>query len=76
MESMEKRFESLLKELNFEKVLINNTVVFSRDGMYCKLTFIQMLESYVIEYAYSYDQAQKNLFEDGDLFSMFLDVEN
>jgi len=73
MELIENKIEALLKELNFEKETINNVLVFTRNGKYCKVTFIKKLESYVIEYADSYDEAEKNLFEDGDLYPISLD---
>jgi hypothetical protein len=73
MKSIEKKIEALFEELNFKKEIINNTPVFSRNGKYCKLTFIKKLESYVIEYADSYDEAEKNLFEDGDLYPKSMD---
>lgn len=70
MKSIEQKIEALLKELNYKKEIINNIPVYSRGGKYCKLTFIKKLESYVIEYADSYDEAEKNLFEDGDLHAV------
>ncbi|GAV15277.1 hypothetical protein [Paenibacillus sp. NAIST15-1] len=72
MNSIEKKIEGLFRELQFEKEILNNTNVFVRDGKYCRVTFIKTLESYVIEYADSYDEAEKNLFEDGDLFPVSL----
>lgn len=47
--------------------------VYESEGKYLKLTFINKLNSYVIEYADSYDEANKNLYEDGDLFPMTMD---
>lgn len=72
MNSIEKKIEGLFRELQFEKKILNNTNVFVQDGKYCRVTFIKTLESYVIEYADSYDEAEKNLFEDGDLFPLSL----
>jgi len=72
MNSIEKKIEGLFRELQFEKEILNNTNVFVLDGKYCRVTFIKTLESYVIEYADSYDEAEKNLFEDGDLFPLSL----
>jgi hypothetical protein len=70
MESTEKKIITMLKELNFMEEIINNTVVYTSEGKYLKLTFLKKLESYVIEYADSYDEADKNLFEDGDLYPL------
>ncbi|MEQ7053735.1 hypothetical protein ABN764_24155 [Paenibacillaceae sp. P-4] len=72
MNSIEKKIEGLFRELQFEKEILNNTNVFVHDGKYCRVTFIKTLESYVIEYADSFDEAEKNLFEDGDLFPLSL----
>ncbi|KUP20452.1 hypothetical protein [Paenibacillus sp. DMB5] len=66
----ETKIISLLKELNYKEVLINNTVVYTSKRKYLKLTFIRGLKSYVFEYADSYDEAEKNLFGDGDLFPL------
>ncbi|MNV77785.1 hypothetical protein D3C71_1712350 [compost metagenome] len=73
MESIENNIIALLSELNFKKVIINNCEVYESEGQYLKLTFLNKLKSYVIEYADSYDEAKKNLFEDGDLFSISMD---
>ena len=66
----ETKIISLLKELNYKEIISNNTVVYTSKGKYLKLTFIRSLKSYVLEYADSYDEAEKNLFEDGDLFPL------
>lgn len=73
METIENKISSLFKELNFKRKVINNSVVYESEGKYLKLTFINKLNSYVIEYADSYDEANKNLYEDGDLFPMTMD---
>ncbi|MNB92655.1 hypothetical protein D3C75_397600 [compost metagenome] len=73
MESIENEIIALLSELNFKKAIINNSEVYESEGQYLKLTFLNKLKSYVIEYADSYDEAKKNLFEDGDLFSISMD---
>lgn len=70
MKETETKIISLLKELNYKEIIINNTVVYTSKGKYLKLTFIRSLKSYVLEYADSYDEAEKNLFEDGDLFPL------
>ncbi|PZD93002.1 hypothetical protein DNH61_24750 [Paenibacillus sambharensis] len=73
METVENKIISLFKELNYKEKVINNSVVYESEGKYLKLTFINKLKSYVIEYADSYDEATKNLFEDGDLYPITMD---
>lgn len=73
METIENKIILLFKELNFKREVINNSVVYESEGKYLKLTFINKLKSYVIEYADSYDEATKNLFEDGDLYPITMD---
>lgn len=75
MESIENKIISLFKELNFKEEVINNSILYEYEGRYLKLTFINQLKSFVIEYADSYDEAKKNLFEDGDLYSITMDEE-
>ena len=70
---IENKIISLFKELNFKEEVINNFVVYEFEGKYLKLTFINKLKAYVIEYADSYDEANKNLFEDGDLYPITMD---
>ncbi|MCY9591351.1 hypothetical protein PC41400_08995 [Paenibacillus chitinolyticus] len=66
------KIERIFRDLKFEKELINDTFVFVCNGKYRKVTFIKKLESFVIEYADSYDEAEKNLYEDGDLYPISL----
>ncbi|MFE3573963.1 hypothetical protein [Lysinibacillus sp. NPDC059133] len=67
---LKKKIESLFEELGFKKVRVNSTTLFLHSGIYYKVTFIKGLKSYVIEFANSYDEANNNVFEDGDLYSM------
>lgn len=73
METIENKIISLFKELNFKEEIINNSVVYESEGKYLKLTFINKLKSFVIEYADNYNEAKKNLFEDGDLYPVTMD---
>ncbi len=63
------------KELNFNEEVINNSIVYEYEGRYFKISFINQLKSFVIEYADSYNEAIKNLFEDGDLYPITMDEE-
>ncbi|MFD1886475.1 hypothetical protein [Paenibacillus wenxiniae] len=73
MNTIENKIIALFKELNAKQEVINNAIVYRYAGKYLKLTFIHKLQSYVIEYADSYDEAYKNLFEDGDLHHITMD---
>lgn len=48
-------------------------MVYASEGKYLKITFLNNLESYVIEYADSYEDAKNNIFEDGDLYPILMD---
>lgn len=65
--SIEGKIKGLLKELNFKEIIIKNTTVYTTSEMYLKVNFLLNLKSYVLEYADNYEDAEKNLFEDGDL---------
>lgn len=69
----EKQIEQLFENLGFERILIKEDTVFNAEKLYCKLTFIETLRSYVIEYADSYEDAKNGLYEDGDLYAISLD---
>lgn len=73
MDSIKDKIIALLSDLNYKKRKINNFEVYESEGKYLKLTFLNSLESFVIEYADSYDGANKNLFEDGDLYPISMD---
>jgi len=66
------KIESLFQELNFETVIVNSTQLLLFGGTYYKITFVKGLNSYVIEFARSYDEAVKNIFEDGDVYPLSL----
>lgn len=65
---IELRIESLLRELDFETVIVNGIQMYTRSEEYYKITFIEQFQSYVIEYASNFEDAKKNIFEDGDLY--------
>lgn len=66
------RIYNLLEELGFKKEVINGVELYSYDKCYYKITYIERFKSFVIEYADSYDDAIKNMFWDGDLYSISL----
>lgn len=57
----------LFTELGCNKHVLNGQPVFEKEGVYYKLTFLKSQNSYVIETADSFDEAQKNRFEDDDI---------
>lgn len=69
---LQEKIESLFQELNFERVIVNGTSLLFHGGNYYKITFVKGLNSYVIEFARSYDEAVKNMFEDGDVYPISL----
>ncbi|MFC9775342.1 hypothetical protein [Paenibacillus chitinolyticus] len=69
---LQKKIEALFQELKFEKVIVNGIPLLFHGGVYYKITFVKGLNSYVIEFANSYDEALKNMFEDGDLYPISL----
>ncbi|MGG4194559.1 hypothetical protein ABEW50_13995 [Paenibacillus jamilae] len=65
---LQDKIESLFQELNFETVIVNGTQLLLHGDTYYKITFVKGLNSYVIEFASSYDEAVNNMFEDGDVY--------
>ncbi len=63
---------ALIQELNFEKVIVNGSTLLFYSGIYYKITLVKGLNSYVLEFATSYDEAVKNMFEDGDVYPISL----
>ena len=72
MDSIKERIEILLEELGFKKVNVNGNILYLYRGCYYKVTYIKGLKSFVIECASNYDEAQNNVFEDGDLYPISL----
>lgn len=70
--NIEMRIETLLKELGFEKVILNGTQMYKRSDKYYKFSFIEKYQSYVIECASNFEEAERNVFEDGDLYPLSL----
>lgn len=63
---------ALIQELNFEKAIVNGSTLLLHSGIYYKITLVKGLNSYVLEFATSYDEAVKNMFEDGDVYPISL----
>lgn len=69
---IQKRIDSLIQDLKFERINVNGIPLLFYNGVYYKITFVKGLDSYVIEFAKSYDEAIKNMFEDGDVYPVSL----
>ncbi|MGE6577827.1 hypothetical protein ACQKFM_23275 [Paenibacillus xylanexedens] len=65
---LQKKIDSLIQDLNFERVSVNDIPLLLYEGRYYKISLIKDFNSYVIEFAKNYDEALKGLFEDGDVY--------
>ena len=72
VELVEKRSDALFEEFGFKPILINEIKVYEHKGNYHKLSFVQGLSAFVIEYADSFNSAKSNLYEDGEVFPVSL----
>jgi len=68
IKSIEKKVSNLLISLGFEPKNVNNARVYAYEDSYYKFTFIKGLGGFVVEYAETIGDAEKNLFEDCDVF--------
>ena len=66
-----KLIENVFITNGFKQVFINGYANFKHEESYRKITYVQSL-GFVIEYAQSYDDAMKNLYEDGDCYPLSL----
>lgn len=58
--------------MNFEKVIVNGSILLFYLGFYYKIIFVKGLNFYVLEFVISYDEVVKNMFEDGDVYFILL----
>ena len=72
MADKQKEIEKLFLEMGFAEVTINGTIFYKYGKTYYKISYIEDLNSFVIEYAETKNEAEKNLLEDGDLYSITL----
>lgn len=64
------RLESIFVELGFEYNIINEKKYLVFNNTYCKISFIYAENSFVIETADTYAEAEKGVLEDSDWFSI------
>lgn len=69
---LQKKIDALIQNLEFERVHLNGIPLLKYNNSYYKISYIEGLNSYVIEFAKSYDEATKNMFEDGDVYPLSL----
>ena len=68
------RIRQMLMDLGFQKTALHGETTYQYKNLYCIPHFIQTL-GYLIEYADSLEAAQKNQYEDGDVFPEEMDAE-
>ncbi len=64
------RLENIFVELGFEYNIINEKKYLVFNNTYCKISFIYAENSFVIETADTYAEAEKGVLEDSDWFSI------
>ena len=70
---IEAKANTIFVKLGFEPIHVNAERVYKNEGGYHKFTFAYGLNSFVIEWAPSLDEASKNRYEDCDLLSISLE---
>lgn len=70
--SIMSQVEKLFIELGLEKMFINGESIYVHKGSCYKFSFITGLKGFVIETAESFQQAQKNVYEDSDVYLVSL----
>ncbi|PFH81987.1 hypothetical protein [Bacillus sp. AFS088145] len=72
MKNIVGKIDSLMIELGFKKVNVNNTLNYLHNGLYLKVIYVEGLKSYVIESACSSSEAERNVYEDSELYPITL----
>ena len=75
MNNIENEMEKVFGELGFTPIMINDIRFMKIKESYCKLTYINEWNAYVIESADNYEEAKKGILEDGDLYDANMPVE-
>ena len=68
-EQILRQIKELFLNLNFKETEINGRINYVIDSIYCVPQYIESL-GFLIEYADSFESAQKNWHEDGDSFPL------
>ena len=69
---IEAKANNIFIALGFDLIMINNTCTYKNNGGYHKLTYVDGLAGFVIEWAPSLDDAMMGKYEDGDLLPISL----
>ena len=59
--------KELLTNLGYKVSSVNNKFVYEKNNEFYKLTFVEELNGYVVEFAGSKEEADNNQFEDSDV---------
>lgn len=65
---LKKKIEQTFFTLGFNEEMVGGKRCLVYGSTYCMLTYIDYFRAFVIEWAGSRGEAEKNMFEDGDLF--------
>ena len=66
--------KKMLLDMNFNEVIIGNRLNYVNDNIYCIPNYIKSL-GFLMEYAHSIDEAEKNWHGDGDSFPLTMGKE-
>lgn len=66
---------NILLDLGLKKTVINGEDAFSDGVSYIRATYLAWLPGFVLEFAENLDEANGNLFEDGDLYPLSMGKE-
>ena len=64
------RIGDLFKELDYDIKNINGNTYYFKSNTYYRVTYLNKVNSLVIEYAENYNEVVKNLFVDADIYSL------
>ncbi|MFF2878694.1 hypothetical protein ACFVR2_20475 [Gottfriedia sp. NPDC057991] len=68
MKNIKEKIDTLMIELGFEKIKVNNVLNYFLKGSYYKVNYSDELKSYIIETASSLTEAENNVYEDSDVY--------
>lgn len=72
-ENIDQQINMVLEELGFEKIMLHHNQVYKWRDNYYKLVFVDEFQAYIIEFALTLQEAEKNIFEDSDMYPLSLE---
>ena len=66
------KIEEIFLSFGFEKIIIRGKMNYEHNGKYRRIDYHPAL-GFIVEYAESLQDAQQNLYEDGDLYPLSLE---